>query len=136
MLIELDRDSVCMGDDCMPHKRKTTYSDNSRVSSLLSNLCDYVPRMNNVVWAIVSLEAESKVIGYLISDNSGKYQIDMNMERQLSSLFLKSRDTINVSCNYYHNSSFTWINGTDGGIINKYPECATLIKKVKMHYGG
>ena len=54
MIIKLDRESVCMGDDVVSHDIKKDLPENMLVSELLLYLATYVPIVQNSVWVIVS----------------------------------------------------------------------------------
>ncbi|MDD6070829.1 MAG: hypothetical protein PUC12_08470 [Clostridiales bacterium] len=64
-IIRVDRDSVCMGDDCMPHYKKLTINSKTSIRELLAILADYVPTMKNVIWAV---QSNSGLCGYIITD--------------------------------------------------------------------
>jgi len=130
--IELDRVSVCMGDDCDSHKLKSKFDETMSIVDFLLELSDYVPRMHNVVWAVISLNSINKVIGYIVTDEEGKVTIELVASNvSLKDVFLNKVD-ISVFCRYYHQSSFSWIDGNTNQRIENYSECKTLLEKVKM----
>lgn len=134
MKIEINRDSVCMGDDCMSHKFERDFDNNLKLSELLKLLSDYVPTMKNVIWAVVSLNTNDKVIGYFIMDENGETSIEIDHDVILEKLFIKDLDDISVFCRYFHNSSFTRVDRTTGEKVEKYPDCDNLYDKVKKVY--
>lgn len=66
IIIKLDRDSVCMGDDCFSHAEAREYDENVTIAYVLEEITHYVPNMHNVVWTISSPD---KLIGFIITDN-------------------------------------------------------------------
>lgn len=54
--IQVNRDSVCMGDDCNSHEANIVLPENMLLSELLQRLAGYVPSMKNVIWAVQSDE--------------------------------------------------------------------------------
>lgn len=122
MTISIDRESVCMGDDCMPHKIERKFHRNSKLSELLTFLTDYVPSMKNVVWAVISLNTADKAIGYIIMDNNQNIDLEITEDLKLSKLFIKNITNISVFCRYFHGSSFP------------YQSSTKLIDKVKKEY--
>lgn len=132
MTVEFDRSSVCMGDDCMPHIEKRELADTELASDLLYCLSKYVPSMYNVVWTVYSPNVTDKIIGYIITDNQGKSEVELNIRNAtLNELFTINLDNITVFCKYYHQGSFSWIEGKTGKYIEKHSECSTLLEKVK-----
>jgi len=133
--IELDRASVCMGDDCNSHKLKRKFDETMSIVDFLLELSDYVPSMHNVVWVVISLNSINKVIGYIVTDEEGKVTIELAVSNVcLKDIFSNEAD-ISVFCRYYHQSSFSWINGETNQRIEKYSKCKTLLEKVKMDCG-
>jgi hypothetical protein len=132
MAIELDRDSVCMGDDCQPHKLNRTFDEIMTIFDFLLEISDYVPSMHNVVWVVVSLNSINKVIGYIVTDEEGKATVELNSSNVRLKDILENKVDIKVFCRYYHQSSFSWIDGNTKQPIEKYSECKTLLEKVKI----
>lgn len=123
-IIQIDRDSVCMGDDCMPHCKEITINRETSIRELLAILADYVPTMENVIWAV---QSNKGLCGYIITDQEAKaafevYGEDTNVGR---------REIKNVMCKYYYPSKFFYIDGNSGERVEKYPECATFLEKVR-----
>lgn len=52
MIINVDRDGVCMGDDAMEHQREITIADNATARDLLDKLLeiDYLPELSGAIW--------------------------------------------------------------------------------------
>lgn len=125
MEISLNRDSVCMGDDCENRQIKMTIDENTKISNFLLLLSDYVPHMKNIIWAINS---NNGILGYIITDDSSRASFDMCEKNST----IKESDIQKVMCIYYYPSKFTYIDGNSGKQINKYSECATFLEKVKI----
>ena len=135
MIVNCDRDSVCMGDDCMSHKMKIELSNIMITSMLLMKLSNYVPRMKNVVWAILSLNTKNKVIGYIVTDDSNNSSFELtNPDTNVEELFIRDIENISVYCRYYHQGTFSWIEGKTGKHIEKHINYPTLLEKVKHEY--
>lgn len=132
MFITYNRESVCMGDDCMSHKLNRELADNMMVSELLLDLANYVPKMHKVVWAVSSSNVPNRIIGYIITDDQGNDSFSIKEDITLAQLFETNTQDISVFCKYYHSGSFTWRNGDTGEIVEKYKEQKTLFEKVKM----
>lgn len=130
--ISLDRESVCMGDDCTPHQISRVFSETMLISSFLQELSGYVPAMANVVWAVVSVNSINNVIGYIVTDNEGKPTIDISGSNLHLKDIFQNQVSINIFCSYYNQGRFSWIDGKTKQHIEKYSECKTLLEKVKM----
>ena len=121
--ITIDRDSVCMGDDCVSHDEEITVDENMKLADLLYYLACYVPAMKDVVWAVCS---DRGLCGYIITDGEANASIEVYGENITYSTKLK-----NVKCRYYHQNSFSWTDGKTGERVNKYTECSSLLEKEK-----
>lgn len=132
MIINLDRQSICMGDNCMLHNVSRNYKETMLISDFLQELSDYVPCMTNVVCAVISLENGNEVIGYIITNEEGKATIEVNRSYLYLKDIFRNKVSIDAYCRYYHKGSFSWINGETKQRIEKYPECKTLLEEVKM----
>lgn len=122
--IEVDRDSVCMGDDCFSHRTNLTLPESTNLLQLLKRLADYVPTMKNVIWAVRS---DVGMCGYIITD------ADSNAAFELcgANMLVTEMNISEVMCKYYYPSVFSYTNGKDGKQIEKHPECRTFLEKVK-----
>lgn len=127
--ILVNRDSVCMGDDCKNHQIKMTIDGNTKVSDFLFILSDYVPHMKNVIWAINS---NNGILGYIITDDSCSASFDL-CEKDRT---IKESGIRKIMCIYYYPSKFAYIDGKSGKLINKYSKCATFLEKVKIDTGS
>lgn len=130
--VEYDRDSVCMGDDCMSHKTEKNHSGEMSVFSLLMDCAHYVPNMHNSIWAVVSSNTENLVIGYILTDENGNHTVETEQpDSTLEELFGTANKNSGVFCRYFHMGRFTWCDGETDSIVEEYPECKTLYEKVK-----
>lgn len=120
-LIHAERESVCMGDDCMvPNAKELSYEQGELISEFMSTVASYVPNMRNVVWAIYN---EREVLGYLIFDENGIWTYEL----EIDDTFVSSLLNKNIFCRYFHSGKFTNIIDKE-----KYSECKTLLDKVKV----
>lgn len=77
VVIEVARDSVCMGDDCMaPHLEEFPLKHDTMLSDFMVTLKSYVPAMKNVTWEILCGE---DCVGRLISEENAKYNSELNI---------------------------------------------------------
>lgn len=145
MLIEFDRESVCMGDDCHSHIESRQIDGSLMTSKLLEELVHYVPSMENVIWAIYFDNSRfGKIIGFILTDEHKKAAVELSIkDMPLEDLFAEeenpkkeiSERKVSVSCRYYHDGRFTWRDGNSGKLIEKYPKYSSLFEKVKKDCG-
>lgn len=115
--IHAERDSVCMGDDVMaPNADDFCFPDDDKTDELLNLLRGYVPEMRNVVWEVTS---NRQVVGYLISDETGKYEYENADTFRLIEELPPER----VFCSYFYEKSPRLPKGTSEG--------STLLERVK-----
>ena len=95
--IVINRDSVCMGDDCMSHEKNLSINEDMTMIDLFEYLIEYVPSMNNVIWAVRS---DKGVCGYIITDENGKAVIELIDENQ----FIMNTELHDIMCVYYYPS--------------------------------
>lgn len=115
MKIRATRDSVCMGDDCTaPHEAFLEYLPNQGVISLLNTVAEYVPKMSNIVWTVSCGET---VIGFLISDENRSYTAEADCTDEFA------QNISEIHCRHYYDYEFG----------NKYPDCGSLLEKVKKN---
>lgn len=122
--ILLDRNSVCAGDSCDSHEKEITLDSNTSLSALLVMLAEYVPSMEDVVWEVKS---NTGLIGYIITDEQRHASVEVCGDDGT----VGSRGIQSIMCIYCCNGHFTWIDRASGEKIEKYPECKTLLEKVK-----
>ena len=122
--MHIDRDSVCMGDDCVSHEIIMNFPENARLSQLMQELIDYVPSMSDVVWAV---QSDAGMCGYIITDRNTNASFELcGTDRLISEMQIRK-----VFCKYYYPSLFSYIEGGTGREIEKYSECSTFLEKVK-----
>lgn len=122
--ILLDRNSVCAGDSCDSHEKEITLDGNTSLSALLVMLAEYVPSMEEVVWMV---ESDTGLIGYIITDEQRHASVEVcGNDKTVGSCGIQS-----IKCIYCCNGHFTRIDRASGEKIEKYPECKTLLEKVK-----
>lgn len=129
LLIFVDRDSVCMGDDCESHVCPSSWEGTAEVSQLLEWLIGYVPKMHDSVWAVCS---DRGVLGYLVTDADGNTAIEVKGPNRL----LAAAGVQSVRCRYYHTRSFSRTDRETGEQIEKHAGCNTLLEKVKRELEG
>lgn len=122
--IAVNRDSVNMGDDCSGHSREMRVDGNLMLSSFLSQLTNYVPAMNNVIWAVRS---NMGPCGYIITDN----QANATIRLSVMDTSLKNTGINSVFCKYYYPDLFYTNDPYTGRRMSKYPECSTFFEMVK-----
>lgn len=123
--IYAERDSVCMGDDCnAPNARYLDYAANELLSEFMDSVAGYVPSMRDVVWSVV---CKDKTIAYLIFDENDGYEYELAIpDMRVSELAEKK-----IYCRYYYERKLF-----DYKIkppVEMYPECKTLLEKVKAY---
>ena len=124
--IRLERESVCMGDDCnAPNAKDLEYAANELLSEFMDSVAGYVPSMENVVWSVVT--SQGKVIAYLIFDENEDYQYELAIpDVRVSELALKK-----LYCRYYYKGKL--FDYSTEPPTELYPECKSLLDKVKEH---
>lgn len=122
--MQVDRDSVCMGDDCYSHEIIMNFPENARMSQLMQKLIDYVPSMSNVVWAV---QSDVGMCGYIMTDS------DTNASFELcgTDCLISEMKIRKIFCKHYYPSFFSYIEEGTGRKIEKYSECSTFLEKVK-----
>ena len=113
-----------MGDDCnAPNDELIPVGENERLSDIFHKIAAYLPQMYDVIWAV---DSGRKVIGYIVVDKNGQAQYELCMEdRVFGDLELEA-----LHCSYFHQRSFVYRNEKENKIIEKYPQCYTLLEKV------
>lgn len=101
MLIEIDRNSVCMGDDCMSHRIKREFPDDSRLSEFFDYLVKYVIDMSSSVWVVRSLNSIDNTLGYIIRDKKRVLKLDTQEDKKLKEIFVEDLDDLSVVCIYF-----------------------------------
>lgn len=122
--IQVNRDSVCMGDDCNSHEVNMALPENMLLSGLLQRLAGYVPSMKNVIWAV---QSDAGMCGYIITDSDAAASFELCG----TDMPVKEMHISRIMCRYYYPSIFSWTDGQTGNRVEKYPECRTFFEKVK-----
>lgn len=116
MKIIATRDSMCMGDDCdAPHKEILEFDPAQGISALLKLMADYLPKMSDIVWTV---SCHENILGFIYSGKKGGYKT----ETACNDEFIKTFDRLEIFCRHYYSYM----------LMDKYPECDTLLKKVKQ----
>lgn len=123
--IYAERDSVCMGDDCnAPNAEYLDYTTNELLSEFMDSVARYVPCMKDVVWSVT---CKDKTIAYLIFDENAGYEYELAIsDMRVSELTEKK-----IFCRYYYESKL--FDYRTKPPVEMYPECKTLLEKVKAH---
>ena len=123
--VRVDRQSVCMGDDCTaPNEKLISVGERDRLLDIFQMITVYLPQMCDVIWAI---DSGKKVIGYIIVGMDKQVRYELCIKDQV----FCELDIEVLHCSYFHQRSFEYCNGNDCEVVEKYPECRTLIDKVK-----
>ncbi|MGX8834102.1 hypothetical protein ACWG0P_07800 [Amedibacillus sp. YH-ame6] len=125
LAIKVNRNSVCMGDDCDDHRKTYNIDAKTTVSEFIYTLSNYLPQMKSVIWSVCS---EDGICGYLITDEKGKATVELCVE----DTDMAKAGISEIMCIYYYPSKFSYIYGETGERVNLYPECNTFLEKVKM----
>ncbi|MDO4945191.1 MAG: hypothetical protein Q4E74_08355 [Ruminococcus sp.] len=122
MKIKLQRESVCMGDDCnAPNEKIVQLDDNTTVSEFLGYCAvNYVPKIHNSVWVISDIDFRKKyVIGYIVTDAQGNISVFSSNEDKSVSVVISD----GVFCRYYYPKK------TDD--FNDVKDCFELCEKLR-----
>lgn len=117
--IRVERDSVCMGDDCnAPNAMDVPCREGEKLSEFMGTLAASLPKMRSSVWAV---KCKGNVIGFIDTNRFSRCETTICInDIQISSLASEK-----LFCKYY----------TEGRMANKYPECETLLEKVRKELG-
>ncbi|MCM1062885.1 MAG: hypothetical protein NC420_00205 [Eubacterium sp.] len=124
IIIQVDRDSVCMGDDCLSHEENMFIPEDMRLSELMRRLVKYIPATTNRMWVIWS---DVDICGYIITDSDANASFAVcGMD-----LFVGNMKIHKIMCKYYDPSLFSWTDAETRNRVEKYSECGTFLEKVK-----
>lgn len=123
--VRVDRESVCMGDDCTaPNEKLFPVRERDMLSDIFQMIAGYLPHMRDVVWAV---DSGKKIVGYIVMEMNEQVRYEFCLEDQVfCGLDMKA-----LHCSYFHQRRFVYTNKEDGSVVEKYPECRTLLDKVK-----
>ena len=126
--ITVDRDSVCMGDDVTaPNARTLDIGVRAMLSEVLERVAAYLPNMHGTIWTV---DSGRQVLAYILMADDGRISLELcQPDRPFRDLEIKA-----LHCQYFPPWRFTWKEKT-GEIVEKYPECGTLLDKVKRCMG-
>lgn len=122
--LTIDRDSVCMGDDCNSHRKDILVDGRMKFSGLLEQLAAFVPSMGD--GALWSVRSDDEPIGYIMGGGRGA-----KTELAGEDLEVRALRSRKIDCTHYYNSRFSWTDGKSGKHVELFPECSTLLEKVK-----
>lgn len=136
ILIHLERDSVCMGDDVTaPNAKDLRFDSGMRLSDLLPVVADNIPLRFDGQHTIWSIENDNRPVALLETDPAGHYTSELLMENS----FLKDLEKKEIYCRYFYfyqgRLCSRLSNYIDGRPVDAHPECMTLSEKVKARYG-
>ena len=136
ILIHMERESVCMGDDVTaPNAKDLSVDSDMRLSGLLHVVADSIPLRFDGQHTIWGIENDKRPVALLETDPAGHYTNDLLIE----DIFLKDLEKKELYCRYFYNyqgwlcSSLSYY--IDGKPMDAHPECMTLSEKVKAYYG-
>lgn len=135
-IIQVTRDSIGMADDVLaPHLIKKSFNPNQTLLSFCKSLKKYVFNYENGVWII---KANGNIIGYIYYNKIGICKIELVVENiKMSEKFFDEIHCSFIDKNYFikakNGSSYILSDPTTYYI--EYPECNTLIDKVRKHFG-
>lgn len=125
--IYAERDSVCMGDDCnAPNEKYLDYAADELLSEFLTSVAQYVPSMRDVVWSIV---CRGETIAYLVFDED----CGCEYELAVSDMRVAELAEKKIYCRYYYRRKL--FDYRSKPPAEMYPECRTLLEKVKAYEG-
>lgn len=114
-ILRVERASVSMGDDCMaPNAVEFECTEEERLSNFLTRVADSLPAMRNSVWPVYY---KKNVVAFISFDENGESSIECTVE----DIHVWSIAETTLFCAYYY----------EGMLRDKYPECVTLLEKVK-----
>lgn len=120
----LNRDSVCMGDDCNSHVEMRGFDEEMKLSVLLQKIADhYLPFMKKVIWAV---RIEDKVCGYIVTDEETS-----SVELAENDMTVKELEADKIYCVYYYERSFYRFNRITGESVEQFEDCKSFLEKVK-----
>lgn len=124
--IRVTRESVCMGDDCTaPNVKLIPVEEKDMLSDMFQKIADCLPYIHDdVIWAV---DSGKKVIGYIVMDIDHEAQYEFCLEDQV----FCELDIEAFHCSYFYRRKFVYRNGENGEMVEEYPECRTLLDKVK-----
>lgn len=122
--IIVKRDSVCMADDCTaPNRCEFTFGQDDTVKELVIKISRYVPDMKDVVWSINLKGAPIAYVNFCPDDK--KFELNIN------NIKISELEDNNIYCKFYSSNKLMDFTSNPPELL--YPECKTLLQKVKKH---
>ncbi len=122
--IIVKRDSICMADDCTaPNACEFAYSSEETLKDLVIKISRYLPELKAVVW---SINNKGNPIGYINFCSE-----DKKFELIIENIRLADLDNHNFYCKFYDSNKLMDFSITPPELL--YPECETLLQKVKKY---
>lgn len=128
--IHIERDSVCMGDDCMaPNPAEISYYPDEKLSSFIKDVVNYLPLISaqdkgSIVWSVL---CGGRVIAFIIHDERG----NNTFEFPRGNIRVVNLAKKGLFCGYFPDSTAELRPYDDE---KRYPRCKTLLDKVKAYY--
>lgn len=133
MDVTVERDSVCMADDCnAPNTKILQVSGDLYISQFLKQLTNAMPSVADpepIVWSVHLGQRNGRAIGLIET----VYQVRSRVTVLGSDLKMHQSGIGKVYCRYYCKSSLMKPDQNGHLCIPMYPECQTLAEKVKKH---
>ena len=133
MGVTVERDSVCMGDDVYaPNTMALPISGDMNISQFLKQLADALPIVADpepIVWSVHLDQSGGRAIGLIET----VYQVRSRVTVFGSDLKMQESGIGKVYCRYFCKSSLMKPDQEGYLRVPIYPECPTLVEKVKKH---
>jgi hypothetical protein len=102
MKIIINRESVCMGDDCLNHQKTYVFKDNATYIDLFETIKNdnYLPSMSNAVWVLTN-ENYSCIFSYFTKTN----KLSMRLSEKSLKTICKGSNKLRFE---YHSSPQSW----------------------------
>ena len=133
MNVTVERDSVCVGDDVnAPNTMTLQFNGEWSVSQVLMQLADALPTVADpepIVWSVHLGQSKGNAIGLI----EIIYQAGSSVTVFGSDLKMQESGIGKVYCRYFCKSSLMKPDQEGYLRVPMYPECPTLVEKVKKH---
>lgn len=124
--IHIERESVCMGDDCnAPNPAELPYSADEMLSEWLNTVAEYVPTIYNTVWTV---QDGRNILGYLIFDEKGRH----TCETAVSDIPVTKLKSKHLFCRYFYQNRFLQCD-KNGNTDEKPLNSITLLEQLKQY---
>ena len=133
MDVTVERDSVCMGDDVnAPNTMTLQFNGELSVSQFLMQLADALPTVADpepIVWSVHLSQSSGTALGLIET----VYQVRSRVIVFGSDRKMQESGIGKVYCRYFCKSSLMKPDQEGYLRVPMYPECPTLVEKVKKH---